>query len=92
MRSIATWTRTTSDFGTPTPSKMIELIGKTIANSLKRFGKIASITCRYRPNRFKLKLETTRSLHEVLGREHIQLIAPPKETRMRNMGGASIGR
>jgi len=32
------------------------------------------------------------ALHETLGREHIQLIAPPKETWMRSMGGASIGR
>jgi hypothetical protein len=27
------------------------------------------------------------SLNEILGREHIQLITPPKRTRMRSMGG-----
>ena len=45
-------------------------------------------------NQFKVSCnaEMQTSLYEVLGREHIQLIAPPKETRMRSMGGASIGR
>ena len=32
------------------------------------------------------------SLNELLGGEHIQLITPPKETRMRSAGAASIGR
>ena len=32
------------------------------------------------------------SLNELLGREHIQLITPPKETRMRSAGAASTGR
>ena len=36
--------------------------------------------------------ELQTSLNEVLGREHIQLIAPPKEARMRSAGVASIGR
>ena len=32
------------------------------------------------------------SLNDLLGREHIQLITPPKETRMRSAGASSIGR
>jgi DNA polymerase-3 subunit alpha len=46
------------------------------------------------PSQFKVSCNTDlqTSLNEVLGREHIQLIAPPKETRMRSVGSASIGR
>ena len=44
------------------------------------------------PFKVSCNAEMQSSLYEVLGREHIQLIAPPKETRMRSMGGASIGR
>lgn len=46
------------------------------------------------PNQLKVSCNTDlqSELYTLLGREHIQLIAPPKETRMRSMGGASIGR
>lgn len=46
------------------------------------------------PSNFKVSCNSDlqSSLNDLLGREHIQLIAPPKETRMRSMGSASIGR
>jgi DNA polymerase III subunit alpha len=46
------------------------------------------------PSNFKVSCnaDLQQDLHTLLGREHIQLIAPPKETRMRSMGSASIGR
>jgi DNA polymerase-3 subunit alpha len=46
------------------------------------------------PSQFKVSCnaEMQSSLHELLGREHIQLITPPKETRMRSAGGTSVGR
>lgn len=46
------------------------------------------------PSQFKVSCsaDLQSSLNELLGREHIQLITPPKETRMRSAGAASIGR
>jgi DNA polymerase-3 subunit alpha len=46
------------------------------------------------PSQFKVSCnaDLQTSLNEILGREHIQLIAPPKETRMRSMGNTSAGR
>ncbi len=41
------------------------------------------------PSQFKVSCssEMQTQLHDVLGREHIQLIVPPKQNRMREMGG-----
>ena len=46
------------------------------------------------PSQFKVSCnaDLQSSLNELLGSEHIQLIAPPKETRMRSAGATSIGR
>ncbi len=42
------------------------------------------------PSQFKVSCNTDlqSQLHDLLGREHIQLIAPPKQNRMREIGGA----
>ena len=41
------------------------------------------------PSQFKVSCSTEMQsqLHDLLGREHIQLIVPPKQNRMREMGG-----
>ncbi|GDY10512.1 DNA-directed DNA polymerase [Planctomycetia bacterium] len=46
------------------------------------------------PSQFKVSCnaDLQSSLNDLLGREHIQLITPPKETKMRSAGTASIGR
>ncbi|HLQ44443.1 MAG TPA: OB-fold nucleic acid binding domain-containing protein, partial [Planctomycetaceae bacterium] len=46
------------------------------------------------PTQFKVSCnaDLQSELHELLGREYIQLIVPPKQNRMREMSGTSIGR
>ncbi len=46
------------------------------------------------PSQFKVSCnpELQSQLHDLLGKAHIQLITPPKQTRAREMGSASIGR
>ncbi len=46
------------------------------------------------PSQFKVSCnaDLQASLNELLGRDYIQLITPPKESRMRGAGTASIGR
>ncbi len=46
------------------------------------------------PNQLKVSCnaDLQSSLNELLGQEHIQLITPPKESRMRSAGASSMGR